>query len=337
MSRFFKRKFDRMNFKQKYFFKKSKSFVSFILLLIVIGGCNLTLADTTIVGNYTLTFEGVSYDIGESTSTWCYTLLWNGTPPQLSHLTIQLGPCAQVLSASPPGFIVGLDGSTGIFGIKWNTTIPADTPTQFCFTLDGLYIIEPVQFSAKAGSNNNIANIVGPSLSCQECRTQISCPADLVLDCSSSIDPIFTGEPTVQGNCPPFNITYQDEQVGGVCPPLKIIQRTWTVTDAEGLTVSCQQNMLAQDTIAPILGCGPSKTIFHPDPLVFDAPEVSDNCDSSPTLNIVSTVSSPADCPYVSIHTRTWEAVDDCGHVSAQCSQSVRYQKQAPVLTLRQS
>ena len=305
-----------------------------ILGAILLFTASLTLAQSTTVGGFTLTFEGVDYNITDSTSTWCYTLVWDGTPPKLSHLTIQLGTCAKVLSASPDSFKVSLDGSTGIFGIKWDTTLEANTPLQFCFTLDGLYIIEPIQFAAKAGSDNNIANIVGASLSCQECQIQISCPVDLGLDCSSSIDPIFTGEPTVQGNCPPFNITYQDEQVGGVCPTLKIIQRSWVVTDIAGLTARCEQLISFQDTIAPIIACAPSKTIFHPDTVVFDTPTVSDNCDSNSTIRILSTEILSADCIYESIYIRTWEAIDACGNVSTQCSQTVKYQNRAPILTL---
>jgi len=323
-----------MNLYPKKNLNKTVIFTALILLTIALANPTIILPQSTTVGGFTLTFDGVSYNITDSTSTWCYTLVWDGTPPKLSHLTIQLGQCAQVLSASPPGFIVGLDGSTGIFGVKWDTTIPANTPTQFCFTLDGLYVVEPIIFAAKAGSNSNIANIPGASLTCQECQLQISCPTDLALDCSSSLDPAFTGEPTVEGNCPPFQVTYNDEEILGNCPPEKTIRRTWTATDLAGLSSSCQQLISLQDITAPSLGCSPTKTMFHPDTIVFDTPEISDNCDSNPTFRIVSTVSFGTDCPYESIYTRTWEAVDACGNVSAQCSQTVEYQNRPPVLTL---
>lgn len=312
----------------------SKLFFGLILSSIFLFSAAVSLAQSTTVGNFTLTFEGVNYNITDSTSTWCYTLLWNGTPPQLSHLTIQLGQCSQILSASPPGFIVGLDGSTGIFGIKWNTSIPANTPTQFCFTLAGLYVVESVQFVAKAGSNNNFGNIPGASLTCQECQVQISCPADLVIDCSSSTDLSLTGEPTVQGNCPPYQVNYNDEVTLGSCPQEKTIKRTWTVVDLAGLSASCQQIITVLDTFAPTLGCAPNKNIFHPDTVVFDKPQVQDNCDPNPAIIVVSTTSFRNECPYESVYTRTWQAVDACGNLSAPCSQTVRYQNRAPILTL---
>src|SRR4030066_397576 len=301
---------------------------------ILLFTASLTFAQSTTVGGFTLTFEGVHYNIADSSSTWCYTLVWNGTPPQLSHLTIQLGECAKVLSASPENFRVGLDGSTGIFGIKWDTTLPANTPTLFCFTLDGLYIVEPILFAAKAGSNSNIANVSGASLTCQECQLLILCPSDLSTDCTTQFDTLNLGAPKIEGNCPPFNLTFADEEIIGNCPPGRTIRRTWTVTGATGSSKSCFQLFSFQDLLAPSIGCPTAKIIFHPDTLAFDTPEVSDNCDSSPALIIVSTTGSATACPFESLYTRTWEAVDTCGNVSAQCSQGVRYQNQAPVLTL---
>jgi len=321
-----------MNFWLKRFSKKSGYLL--VLFLLVIANCSLLLADTTVVGNYTLIFNGVSYEIEESTSTWCYTLLWNGTPSQLSHLVIQLGECAQVLSAFPENIRVGLDGSTEIFGIKWDTTIPANIPTQFCFTLNGLYVIEPILFAAKAGSDNNISNIAGASLACEECQVQITCPPDIMADCSAKLESLDTGVPQVQGNCPPFIISFSDEELAGDCESEKTIQRTWVATDISGMTARCQQLISFQDTTPPTIACASSKIIFHPNPLAFDTPEISDNCDTSPALIIVSTTGSATDCPSESIYIRTWEAIDACGNVSAQCSQTVQYQNRAPVLTL---
>lgn len=319
---------------QSIFLKKPILSTLLTLLFIVSVYSSTIFAQSTTVGEFTLTFDGVSYNIADSSSNWCYTLVWNGTTPQLSHLTIQLGQCAQVLSASPLGFVVGLDGSTEIFGIKWNTTIPANTPTQFCFTLDGLYVVEPIIFAAKAGSNKNIANISGASLTCQECQLQILCPPDLSVDCTAQFDTLTSGTPQIQGNCPPFNITYRDEDDSGVCLQSKTVRRIWIASDANGSRDSCVQNILFIDNLPPTLGCASAKTIFHPDTLVFDTPEVSDNCDSNITPRIVSTTSLGTDCPYESIYTRTWEAVDACGNISAPCSQMVKYQNRAPVLIL---
>lgn len=323
-----------MKIYQKFFLEKTILSILLVLFIVVLVYPSVILAQSATVGEFTLTFNGVSYDTTDSSSTWCYTLVWNGTSPKLSHLIIQLGECAQVLSASPSEFKAGLDGSTDIFGIKWDTTIPANTPTQFCFTLGGLYVVEPIIFAAKAGSNNNIAGIPGPSLTCQECQLQILCPPDLKLDCTTQLDTIDLGTPQIQGTCPPFVISFSDQESFATCPQNKIIQRTWMVTDATGFTKSCVQIISFQDNLAPTLGCAPTKTIFHPDTLAFDTPEISDNCDSNPTLRIVSTTSLGTDCPYESIYTRTWEAVDACGNISAQCSQIVKYQNRVPVLTL---
>lgn len=131
-------------------------------------------------GDFNAVFNGVSYDTGAGTSTWTYTLTWHKTyqtSPGLSHFNIELCPDAEVLSASPEGYTVGIDGSllndkntdcfpTSMYSIKWDMTIPPDTPTVFTFTLNGLYAVGDSRFAAKAANLCNIGNIEGPSLSC---------------------------------------------------------------------------------------------------------------------------------------------------------------------------
>ena len=128
---------------------------------------------TKIVGHFTLFFDGVNYDYNAGTSEWCYTLIWDGTPPELSNLTIQL--CSLLTNSNlvrsiPSGATIGKDGSSGLYGIKWNnfSNYPANTPVTFCFTIDQLFVMGSNQFTPKAGVNATIVNICGPSIDCED-------------------------------------------------------------------------------------------------------------------------------------------------------------------------
>ncbi|MEW5700875.1 MAG: VWA domain-containing protein [Candidatus Zixiibacteriota bacterium] len=123
-------------------------------------------------GHFTMAFGGASYDPSAGTSTWCYTIIWDGTAPALSHLIIEL--CSELnagnlVSSTPAGATIGADGSTGLYGIKWDTPngIPANTPVQFCFTINRVLAVEQSDFAPKAGSNIGIATICGASVLCQ--------------------------------------------------------------------------------------------------------------------------------------------------------------------------
>ncbi len=124
------------------------------------------------VNHFTLVFEGVSYDLDAKTSTWEYTLEWDGTPPELSHFTLEL--CDEVVSSDlveslPSGATIGHDGSSGLYGIKWDNfqNFPANTPVPFRFTIKWLLAIGENEFAPKAGINLNLATICGPSLECE--------------------------------------------------------------------------------------------------------------------------------------------------------------------------
>ena len=83
----------------------------------------------TTVGGFTLTFEGVTYNPG-GTSTWSYTLVWDGIPPSLSHLTIELCAEVEVISSDPPGATVGPDGTkkaVSLLGTKTSISARATT------------------------------------------------------------------------------------------------------------------------------------------------------------------------------------------------------------------
>ena len=151
-----------------------------------------------------------------------------------------------------------------------------------------------------------------PTIECAASK-QISCGDEVVFD-----------PPQVSDECDPDPVvTFTDNVFEGDCAYEYSIERTWVATDACGNAGSCAQLIEVVDNISPTLTCPPSKEIACNAALVFDTPTASDNCDPSPVIQIVSTLTHEGDGRCVEVNTRTWQAEDACGNLSAQCSQTI--------------
>jgi hypothetical protein len=155
-----------------------------------------------------------------------------------------------------------------------------------------------------------------------------------------SVAPAVFGMPTASDNCGTPTITYQDVLFGpvpGDCPNLWTLQRTWTATDACGLTATCVQVFTFTDTTPPVIttcppavaieGCGtgdiagnghpPYSTVVAGTEAEFTGSGgvASDNC-AIVAWNYVDVASGT--CP--TTVTRTWTVTDACG-LTATCTQ----------------
>ncbi len=138
------------------------------------AGCPNTTA-TPANGKFTIEFVGVTCTTSGN-STWTYRVTWNGMAPALSHLTIGLcnsGPApitsANLVSATIDGSsataVIGTDGSTGVFGIKFDPpgTLVPNVPKTYSFTLNRVDLsVAPSSTRLKAGGDNNPVTICGP-------------------------------------------------------------------------------------------------------------------------------------------------------------------------------
>ena len=64
------------------------------------------------------------------------------------------------------------------------------------------------------------------------------------------------------------------------------------------------------------------------------APAATDNCDATPTLNLVSDVTTPGNCPGTYSVTRTWTANDGCGNATNRSQVITVIDTTAPVITV---
>ncbi len=283
-------------------------------------GCS----STGSAGNFTLRFSGVQYDYVRNESFWLYVLEWNGTPPAMDQLIIGTGDCivrATIITACPAGYTISVDGATGIYGIKWIAQ-PAIAELHISVLVKGIYEVGPVPYAVKAGGNTYTGTICG--LICEEdCELSIVCPPDVTVDCGSPTDPANTGEPTVEGTCPPIEVTHSDVDIAGACPQERTIERTWRAVDSSGFTRQCVQLIGIVDDEPPVLTCAAGATLGCNEEVVFTDPEVTDNCDPDPTPvpSGPMVVMGPGPCQ--ATHTMCWYAYDACGNQSEQCCQSI--------------
>jgi len=154
----------------------------------------------------------------------------------------------------------------------------------------------------------------------------ITCPANVTIECDQSTDPANTGTATATDNCDPSpTVTYTDSETPGSCPQEKTITRTWTATDADDNSASCQQTITVVDDTAPVISCPADITIEcdqSTDPANTGTATAADNCDTAPIVSF-------SDSRNGGIITRTWTATDACGN-SSNCVQTITIDDTTP-------
>ena len=114
----------------------------------------------------------------------------------------------------------------------------------------------------------------------------------------------------------------------GICDDEYLLRRLWVATDACTNETPDLWTVTVQDSTAPLLSVPPNVQICcadSVDPANTETATAPDNCDPSPALAF-SDSAPPSDltvatCPQ--IITRTWEATDDCGNMTAPADQLI--------------
>ena len=165
---------------------------------------------------------------------------------------------------------------------------------------------------------------------------QITCPADVTVNCEDDRTSANTGAATATDNCDnDVTIAESDSVAAGSCPQEEVITRTWTGTDDCGNASSCDQIVSVVDDENPAITCPADVTVNCEDDRTSANTGVAtatDNCDNE--IDIVESDSVAAGtCPQEEVITRTWTGTDDCGNASS-CNQAVTVvDNEAPVIT----
>jgi len=143
---------------------------------------------------------------------------------------------------------------------------------------------------------------------------EISCPADVTVECGQPTDPSALGRASATDNCDTDPaISFDDSDFNLFCDPdVKLITRTWSVIDDCYNTDSCVQQILVSDTLKPkfvedelpeiVLECGQGLGD------VDYKPEATDECTEDVRVIVESDVFADG------AWNRTWMAEDFCGH-----------------------
>ena len=111
----------------------------------------------------------------------------------------------------------------------------------------------------------------------------------------------------------------------GPCAGTLTATRTWDAIDiCSNVSAQCSQTVTVVDTLPPVIACAPNTVVQCGTPWNFTRPSASDLCSGTNVqIRIVSTMTNAGVCPAIIVATRTWEALDLCSNVSAQCSQTI--------------
>ncbi len=141
-------------------------FASFILLGYHFQGNNKYVTASFVSTEGTITFPesassyGIAY-LGRAGNTWTYEVS-EIAGADLSYWLLNINTClAKVVSSTPSGAAIGLDGATGMQGIKWNVD-SGFTTGAFSFTLDDDYPAGLVTALAKSATSYGTVSIRGP-------------------------------------------------------------------------------------------------------------------------------------------------------------------------------
>jgi large repetitive protein len=161
-----------------------------------------------------------------------------------------------------------------------------------------------------------LANL--PANATYECNVGAPAPANVTAtdNCDSSVIVVFN-----------------ETQEAGDCPQEYTIFRTWSAVDTCENAVSYTQVITITDNTAPTFSFESwEETVDCATPIFFDAPVATDNCDSTPTVTVASSM-TPGDCPNEWTEQISWTATDDCGN-SSTVSITINYvDETAPVFT----
>jgi len=171
-----------------------------------------------------------------------------------------------------------------------------------------------------------------PVLDCADLNTTITCN-----------DPRGENDlprPIVTDDCTPQNeiqLTFVDDETGlDDCGGQGTFTRTWTATDACGLTATCVQTITITNE-APVLNCDNlDQTIACTDARGendLPRPTVTDDCTPANQIQLtfVDDESGLDDCGDSGVILRTWTATDECG-LTSTCVQTITITNNPPTL-----
>ena len=236
------------------------------------------------------------------------------------------------IDAAYAAWLSSVSAGGGCNGVLTNNSTGAPSACGGSKTVIFTYTSTCAPFTTTCSSSFTVATDTPPTLtSCAVTRNISGCNASAVTGPVYSITTANSSEAefenaTNQGNvsdaCGITSVTYIDVAIG-TCPT--VVTRTWTLSDACGHSLQCNQTININDTTIPAITCPANVTITCAAstlPANTGTATSTDNCTASPTIIYSDvTVAGPL-CPQAYTITRTWKATDACNNTST-CNQII--------------
>ena len=194
------------------------------------------------------------------TRTWTATDDCGNSTTETQVITVQ-DTTPPVFTTTPQDMTVECDGSGNSAALNaWLTSAAAgDTCGSVSVTNDFTALSDGCGATGTATVTWTATDACGNSASCSATvrvvdttPPDITCPADMILECPADTAPSVTGEATATDTCGDVTITYSDVSVPGP-GNTETITRTWTATDECGNSSSCVQTIAVVDTTPPTI------------------------------------------------------------------------------------
>ncbi len=269
-------------------------------------------------------------------STCTFTLtVENDVDPVFTTCVANVGV---ILDANGQASIIQSDVAVGIFPFDCSVidaTLSVTPDRSLNFTCaDALLSPVDVTFTATLCTGNTAICVVEVSVTDNELPS-IVCPADIVVDCGTSLDVLVTGNATIDDNCL-GGLTLSSSDVVPANINCGILTRTFTATDASGNTNTCEQIITIEDNVLPILTCqdisvsldaaGNGTAVLN-SAIVL----ITDNC----TINdfVLLDANPVFDCSDIGPNLFLIDVADNCGNIGT-CEINIEVEDNiAPVIT----
>ena len=158
----------------KIFITQFKTLVLTLSVLLVAVATSAQTTCTATAGltpsGHSVAFLGATYSGSGATATTTFTYrVTSSISPNISHFTFGNVSCASCFddasdfqSTTGGTVVFGVDPTVNLCGIKYDFEIPALQSVTVSFTLKGSYSVGLITFAAKAGQNEEYAQICGP-------------------------------------------------------------------------------------------------------------------------------------------------------------------------------
>ncbi len=131
---------------------------------------------------YEITWLSTTFN-ANGTSTWVYRVRELAGGRDLSHWNLSLPPGMSVQAGTTPGYDLGIDGSSGFYGIKWDVA-DAFSSGQFQIVLDGYYYgaDNPTGCLAQGGNTPDTGAMFAPTANISDTGSPFNTDAMLMFN-----------------------------------------------------------------------------------------------------------------------------------------------------------